>query len=326
MRAHARRGGAAARVAGSAAGRSPRIAPRTCCARSSRSAAAAAAGGRSGGERVALVVLPGLGNQSSDYDDLCAALAQRGHVARTASVARIDWARNAAGLTDPAYWAGTLNPRPTVDWYLERIDAAVAEARAAADTERVALIAHSAGGWLSRVWLQQRQRASPAHPPPRPCPAARITAVRVDDGPRSAIRLPAGLDDVAAIVTLGSPLRPPPSAPGVIDQTRGILRYVEERCPGPRELAAAGGRFVCVAGRYLRGSERVTDVQAWIVGQGYKQARTRRAARAARARRDIACAAHVGVRGGGGGWGRHHARRVGAAGRRGARDARRRVP
>ena len=47
------------------------------------------------------------------------------------------------------------------------------------------------------------------------------------------------------VLSLGSPLRPPPrDVPGVIDQTRGILRYVDANCPGPAELRSAGGRFV----------------------------------------------------------------------------------
>ena len=36
-----------------------------------------------------------------------------------ASVNRLDWARNAAGLTDVNWWRGTLSPRPTVDWYAQ---------------------------------------------------------------------------------------------------------------------------------------------------------------------------------------------------------------
>lgn len=40
-------------------------------------------------------------------------------------VARIDWLRNAVSFFDPEYWSGTLNPRPTVDWYLERITDAI---------------------------------------------------------------------------------------------------------------------------------------------------------------------------------------------------------
>ena len=33
-----------------------------------------------------------------------------------AKVSRIDWLRNAAGLVDPNYWKGTLQPRPVLDW------------------------------------------------------------------------------------------------------------------------------------------------------------------------------------------------------------------
>lgn len=43
----------------------------------------------------------------------------------------------------------------------------------------------------------------------------------------------AGLD---RFVSLGSPHNPPPKdVPGVIDQTRGILTWVEDNCPGAFE-------------------------------------------------------------------------------------------
>ena len=114
------------------------------------------------------------------------------------------------------------------------------EARSASGQQRVAFVAHSAGGWLSRVWMQ-------AH---------------------------GGLDGIEAIVTLGSPLRPPPTdVPGVIDQTRGILSYVDANCPSPADVAKAGGRFVCIAGKYIHGTEVLSpeNLNAWVVGQGYRQ-------------------------------------------------------
>ena len=127
-----------------------------------------------------------------------------------------------------------LSGRPTVDWYLDAITAAVQEARAASGQEAVSLVAHSAGGWLCRVWLQAN---------------------------------PGEVDNVS-VVSLGSPLRPPPTdVAGVIDQTRGILTYVAANCPGPAEV-----RWVCLAGRFIRGSESLSpDVSAWVAGQGYKQ-------------------------------------------------------
>jgi hypothetical protein len=81
-----------------------------------------------------------------------------------------------------------------------------------------------------------------------------------------------GMTDLDVVLSLGSPLRPPPTGiPGVFDQTRGILTYVDAQCPGPEQLAAAGGRFVCVAGRYIRGAEELSAGNAWVVGQGYRQ-------------------------------------------------------
>jgi hypothetical protein len=104
-------------------------------------------------------------------------LRSRGAAVKVARVARIDWARNAAGLLLPEYWKGTLEPRPTVDWYLGRIDEALEAlnneiSRASSPTSSagndsnnsssdssppplppLTLLAHSAGGWLGRVWM-----------------------------------------------------------------------------------------------------------------------------------------------------------------------------
>lgn len=65
-------------------------------------------------------------------------------------------ARNAAGLRYKEYWSGNLAPRPTVDWYLERIATAVEAAKRATDGAPITLLAHSAGGWLGRLFLLVR--------------------------------------------------------------------------------------------------------------------------------------------------------------------------
>ncbi len=62
------------------------------------------------------MVLPGLGNNRQDYNAIAADLEDQGLLVSVASVTRIDWLRNAAGLADINYWKGTLQPRPTVDW------------------------------------------------------------------------------------------------------------------------------------------------------------------------------------------------------------------
>ena len=66
--------------------------------------------------RPAVVILPGLGNASGDYKQLEADFTAMGSITRVAQVRRIDWARNASGIVDPNYWAGTLSPTPTVNW------------------------------------------------------------------------------------------------------------------------------------------------------------------------------------------------------------------
>lgn len=145
-------------------------------------------------------------------------------------------ARNAAGLRQAAYWKGTLHPRPTVDWYLDRVShAAEAALRALGGEAPLTLLAHSAGGWLGRVYLGARPPA--AH--------------RVD-----------------AYVSLGSPQAPPPD--GTFDQTRGILRAVEEAYPGAHEPGVA---YTTVAGRYACGAPLAGPggARARLLGLAYAQ-------------------------------------------------------
>lgn len=60
------------------------------------------------------------------------------------------------------------------------------------------MLSHSAGGWLARLYLQDF-----------------------------------GTDGFDRLVSLGSPHRPPPEgAKGIVDQTRGILKFCEDNCPG----------------------------------------------------------------------------------------------
>jgi len=183
---------------------------------------------------VGVVLAPGLGNESGDYDALVERLSAKGASVAVAEVARVDWLRNAAGLADIAYWRGTLSPMPTVSWYLERMEAAVAKAKAESGAEKVVLLGHSAGGWLSRVFLHEN-----------------------------------GAADVSRVVTLGSPLRPAPTdVPGVIDQTRGIATWIEENCDAP----GSSPPFVCVASKYIRGADSPGDgFSNFLIGQGYKQ-------------------------------------------------------
>lgn len=64
----------------------------------------------------AVVLLPGLGNNSQDYKAVGEALTGRGLHVQTAALTRLDWLRNAAGLRQREYWTGNLQPRPVIDW------------------------------------------------------------------------------------------------------------------------------------------------------------------------------------------------------------------
>ncbi|GKV47580.1 hypothetical protein SLEP1_g54472 [Rubroshorea leprosula] len=57
-----------------------------------------------------------------------------------------------------------------------------------------------------------------------------------------------GLSDVSLLLTLGTPHLPPPKgSPGVIDQTRGLLNYVEKHCA--KAVYTPELKYVCIAGR-----------------------------------------------------------------------------
>mmetsp|Transcript_15555 Transcript_15555/g.21489 ORF Transcript_15555/g.21489 Transcript_15555/m.21489 type:complete len:313 (-) Transcript_15555:201-1139(-) len=183
-----------------------------------------------------VVILPGLGNNTGDYDELKQLLQDRGSSVAVAEVRRIDWLRNAAGFFDINYWRGTLEPKPTVDWYLNRVSAAVEEVKEECEGETVCLLAHSAGGWLARVWMFDQ-----------------------------------GTQDVDSLVCLGSPLQPPFGTDGVFDQTRGILTYVTDNIPG---CFHEDVKYVCVTGKYVEGKrlgDNEASISSRVAGLGYKQ-------------------------------------------------------
>eukprot|EP00887_Chlorella_sp_A99_P002922 scaffold24.g2922.t1 len=165
--------------------------------RAPASGAAAAAAAYGAAPLRSVVILPGLGNNAKDYAQMASELHSRGLHVEVAPVTRLDWARNAAGLRYADYWRGTLAPLPTVRWYLERVSSAARAAAEATGGARATLLAHSAGGWLGRVWLL-RERGAGAE-----------EAQLVD-----------------CYVSLGSPQLPPP--PGVVDQYATVAgRYIQ---------------------------------------------------------------------------------------------------
>ncbi|MED6124439.1 hypothetical protein PIB30_058904 [Stylosanthes scabra] len=126
----------------------------------------------------------------------------------------------------------------------------------------ISLIGHSAGGWLARLYMEEFELSQ----------------------------------HVSLLLTLGTPHSPPPKGtPGVIDQTRGLLDYVEKNCC--KAVYTPQLKYVCIAGRGSAfgevkcnskaefaisegegvdmnpesGSSSTSTLRARIVGQGYKQ-------------------------------------------------------
>ncbi|KAJ9680108.1 hypothetical protein PVL29_019406 [Vitis rotundifolia] len=82
----------------------------------------------------------------------------------------------------------------------------------------LSLIGHSAGGWLARVYMEEF-----------------------------------GVSQISLLLTLGTPHLPPPKGmSGVIDQTRGLLDYVEKNCS--KAVYTPQLKYVCIAGRYIQGA------------------------------------------------------------------------
>jgi pimeloyl-ACP methyl ester carboxylesterase len=185
------------------------------------------------------VILPGLGNSAADYYKFAELLQDEYECdVEVADVARVDWLRNAAGLTDVRYWKGTLPPRPTVDWYLDKITAAVKTLEERGHTRPAAMISHSAGGWLARVFLHDY-----------------------------------GAEGFDRLISLGSPHLPPPKdIPGTVDQTRGILQFCDETFPSCHHEEV---KYTTVAGKFVQGV-KWGDEGTWqqrVAGAGYKQVR-----------------------------------------------------
>jgi hypothetical protein len=123
-----------------------------------------------------VVICPGFGNDSVDYDTpleqpaevgLRTVLSRRGFdidAVYTVPVKRSDWIRVAGGLLDiPNFYTGNALPTGLgYGWYVKRLKDTVDLAHEKSGGEKVLLLAHSAGGWLARaalgdgVWCNER--------------------------------------------------------------------------------------------------------------------------------------------------------------------------
>lgn len=166
-----------------------------------------------------VIIAPAQFGREEDYADLVRLLEARGHPTYVAPLVRRDWLRLLPASLTAEYWKGELEPDTALHFYYEALEKA---------SERVwrdhgapaQIVGHSIGGWIARAYLGQLS------------------------GPRRTERF-------SALVTLGTPhAEPPEGLLRKIDQTRGLLKYVNSNYPG---AAHPGMRYLSVGSTAVRG-------------------------------------------------------------------------
>jgi len=199
-----------------------------------------------------VVICPGFGNDSIDYDTpleqpaevgLKSVLARRGFDPSqiyTVPVKRADWIRVAGGLLDfPDFYLG--NAKPTgfgYGWYLKRLKETVDLAydqQEGGTKEKVLVIGHSAGGWLARAAMADGEWSS------------------LDDNNKEDSSVAVRTSDrVRCLVTMGAIHRVPEDESTCV--TRGALKYTDENYPGAL-LKDEGIGYVSIGGAAIVGDE-----------------------------------------------------------------------
>ena len=190
---------------------------------------------RAQGKVSATIIFPAQLGTKEDYEDLVACLMNDHNIkAYVVPLSRLDWPLGLLpSFFSRDYFDGTLKPSKALSFYLKAVDAAVQEAidDAAADgieiqDLRINLLAHSIGGWIARAWLSEW------------CS-------------------PELKKQVNNVVTLGSPHNPPPAGTKLakIDQTRGLLTYINDNFPGSYEKNV---RYTSVIGSSIVGQTSIT--------------------------------------------------------------------
>jgi len=188
-----------------------------------------------------ILILPGFGNDSSDYfleqfpqGSLVQSLCNRGwskEQIRVMPMQRSDWLQVfLKGALDLKFWQAQAPPtRPAFQWYLNRVSEQMQELCADSPDTQVVLLGHSAGGWLARAALG-------------------FGTYDADDAPYAI-----DLDRILGMVTLGAPHLPPP--PEIMDMTRGALRITHEQFPGAYHKPD-GLFYITVIGNVIRGEKQ----------------------------------------------------------------------
>lgn len=216
-----------------------------------------------------VVICPGFGNDSIDYDTpldqpsevgLKSVLARRGFDPSqiyTVPVQRKDWIRVAGGLLDvPDFYLGTAKPTGFgYGWYLKRLKETVDLAYEQQDNnngsdsssgsnekQKVLVIGHSAGGWLARAAMSDGSWSSNAE----------FINNNDDDDDDDQVDVVRTSDRVRCLVTMGAIHRVPEQESTCV--TRGALKYTDDNYPGAF-LKDEGIAYVSIGGTAIVGDD-----------------------------------------------------------------------
>ena len=172
--------------------------------------------------RAPVLVCPAQFGTDADYAELVDGLRARGHPVSVVPLQFTDWLRLIPASLTPEYWKCELSPDVALPFYYEALDAATAQLEREHPGQPIQLVAHSIGGWITRAYLGQLS------------PEKRAA--------------------YSALVTLGTPHAPPPEGPlRTLDQTRGLLTFVEDNYPGAYHPEL---RYLTVGSRAVKGAIR----------------------------------------------------------------------
>ncbi len=196
----------------------------------------------------AVLICPAQFCVPSDYEEFLSTLQKKSpKISSSSCVAnlpRSEWIKVARQLPTSEFFTSNLNNAKTLQWYFDAIEEGLANiyASESEDTE-VTLIGHSIGGWVARSYLGGLGRSSTS--------VYRMT-----------------MDRCKSLVTLGSPHKAPPTA--LVDQTRGLLRAVEESEECSAEgLKQKGISVTCVGSTAIKGNIFTTDLEEIVATTSY---------------------------------------------------------
>lgn len=203
---------------------------------------------------VAVLVCPAQFCVPADYEAFLHTLQQNAppnlsisSSSRVARLPRTEWIKVTKQILSTDFFSANLDNSKTLSWYFDAIDQGLAdilsEAEEDLDDLEICIIGHSIGGWVARSYLGGLGRRS--------------TSVY-----RST------LERCRSLVTLGTPHKSPETA--LVDQTRGLLRAVEETEGCSAEgLAKYGISVTCVGGTSVEGKFLTNDLEEIVATTSY---------------------------------------------------------